>query len=96
MIEFVDRDGMEKALDTLDNTELNGRKIKLVEDKGRGRSRSAGSSWISLCEASNDAGALDKVVRLSEDALWRCVDGVFFLLPGRALVRTAGLAAGMW
>ena len=32
---------MEKALDTLDGEELNGRKIKLTEDKGRGRSKYA-------------------------------------------------------
>jgi len=44
VIEFVHRDGMEKALETLDNTELNGRKIKLVEDKGRRRSRSRSRS----------------------------------------------------
>jgi len=44
VIEFVSRDGMEKALETLDNTELNGRKIKLVQDKGRGRSRSRSRS----------------------------------------------------
>jgi len=47
VIEFVNREGMEEAMDTLDGTELNGRKIKLVHDKGqsrRSRSRSRSRS----------------------------------------------------
>jgi len=44
VIEFVHRDGMKKALETLNNTELNGRKIKLIEDKGSRRSRSRSRS----------------------------------------------------
>ena len=35
VIEFVTREGMEEAMDTLDNTELNGRRMKLVRDKGQ-------------------------------------------------------------
>lgn len=44
VIEFVTRDGMEKALEELDGEELNGRKIKLSKDKGNGRSRSRSRS----------------------------------------------------
>ena len=43
LVEFGDRRGMEYALDRLDDTELDGRRIKLVEEGkmgGRSRSRS--------------------------------------------------------
>jgi hypothetical protein len=35
LVEFADRRGMEYALDKLDNTELDGRKIRITEE-GRG------------------------------------------------------------
>jgi len=34
IVEFENREGMERALDTLDDTELGGRRIKLTKDKG--------------------------------------------------------------
>lgn len=48
LVEFADRKGMEAALEKLDDTDLDGRRIKLVQEKmgggggggGRGRSRS--------------------------------------------------------
>ena len=41
IVEFAERRGMEYALDKLDDTELDGRRIKLIEEgKARGRSRS--------------------------------------------------------
>ncbi len=44
IVEFGDRRAMEYALDKLDDTDLDGRRIKLVEEKssknGRSRSRS--------------------------------------------------------
>jgi len=45
LVEFADRSGMRYAIDRLDNTELNGKRLKLVEEKrggrgGRSRSRS--------------------------------------------------------
>ena len=45
LVEFAERRGMEYALEKLDDTELNGRRLKLVEESkmfggGRGRSRS--------------------------------------------------------
>ena len=33
IVEFADRRGMDYALEKLDNTDLDGRKIKLVEEK---------------------------------------------------------------
>jgi len=45
VVEFADRDGMEYALRKLDDTELDGRRIKLTEEGGgRGRSRSRSRS----------------------------------------------------
>ncbi|KAI5734759.1 hypothetical protein M8J77_010206 [Diaphorina citri] len=47
VVEFESSSDMKKALDKLDNAELNGRRIRLIEDKprggGRGRSRSSSS-----------------------------------------------------
>ena len=46
-MEFGERRGMEYALEKLDDTELNGRRIRLVEESkllGRGRSRSRSRS----------------------------------------------------
>ena len=40
VVEFTSSSGMKKALRTLDDTELNGRHIRLIEDNPRGRSRS--------------------------------------------------------
>ncbi len=45
LVEFGDRRGMEYALDKLDGSEIDGRRIRLVEEGGggggrRGRSRS--------------------------------------------------------
>lgn len=39
VVEFSTYGDMRNALDKLDNTEINGRKIKLVEDKPRRSSR---------------------------------------------------------
>jgi len=48
IVEFGDRRGLEYAMDKLDNTELDGRRIKLIEEKrgggGGGRGRSASRS----------------------------------------------------
>ena len=45
IVEFADRRGMDYALEKLDNTDLDGRKIKLVEEKRSSRrSRSASKS----------------------------------------------------
>ena len=48
LVEFGERRGMEYALDKLDDTELNGRRIRLVEESkllgGSGRSRSRSRS----------------------------------------------------
>ena len=41
---FFTREGMERALDELDGTELNGRKIRLIEENKRSRSRSRSGS----------------------------------------------------
>ena len=38
------REGMERALDELDGTELNGRKIRLIEENRKSRSRSRSGS----------------------------------------------------
>ena len=46
-MEFGERRGMEYALDKLDDTELNGRRLRLVEESkllGRDRSRSRSRS----------------------------------------------------
>ena len=47
LVEFGERRGMEYALEKLDDTELNGRRIRLVEESkllGKGRSRSRSRS----------------------------------------------------
>jgi len=44
VIEFETKEGMERALDTLDDTDLNGRRITLTEDKNSRRSRSRSRS----------------------------------------------------
>ena len=47
LVEFGERRGMEYALEKLDDTELNGRRLRLVEESkllGRGRSRSRSRS----------------------------------------------------
>ena len=47
LVEFAERRGMEYALEKLDDTELNGRRLRLVEESkllGRGRSRSRSRS----------------------------------------------------
>ena len=47
IVEFGDKRGLEYAMDKLDNTELDGRRIKLIEEKprgGRGRDESRSKS----------------------------------------------------
>jgi len=44
IVEFADRRGLDYALDKLDNTELDGRKIRLVEEGGRGGGRGGGGA----------------------------------------------------
>merc|ERR1712062_473635 len=44
LVEFGSRSDMEWALDKLDNTELDGRKIRLIEDCKKSRSRSRSRS----------------------------------------------------
>merc|ERR1712142_1408986 len=44
VIEFETREGMEKALDSLDDTDPNGRRIRLTEDRSSRRSRSRSKS----------------------------------------------------
>ena len=53
LVEFAERRGMEYAMEKLDDTELNGRRLRLVEESkmgggggggGRGRSRSRSRS----------------------------------------------------
>ena len=43
VIEFRSRSDMKRAIDKLDNTDINGRKIRLVEDKPRRRRSYSGS-----------------------------------------------------
>lgn len=43
-VEFAHYKDLQKAIDKLDGTELNGRRIKLIEEKSRGRSRSKSRS----------------------------------------------------
>ncbi|CAM2115803.1 serine/arginine-rich splicing factor 5-like isoform X1 [Lepidochelys kempii] len=45
VVEFASYDDMKSALDKLDGTELNGRKIKLIEDRKSHRSRSRSRSY---------------------------------------------------
>ncbi|XP_030070701.1 serine/arginine-rich splicing factor 5 isoform X1 [Microcaecilia unicolor] len=45
VVEFASFDDMKNALDTLDGTDLNGRKIKLIEDNKKRRSRSRSKSY---------------------------------------------------
>ena len=45
VVEFASYSDMKAALDKLDDTDLNGRRVRLVEDRGRGRgSRKSRSS----------------------------------------------------
>ncbi|XP_043930096.1 serine/arginine-rich splicing factor 5-like [Protopterus annectens] len=45
VVEFASYSDMKNAMDKLDGTELNGRRIKLVEDRKRNRSRSRSRSY---------------------------------------------------
>ena len=49
LVEFGSRSDMEWALDKLDNTELDGRKIRLIEDCKKSRSRYSGLQRTTLC-----------------------------------------------
>lgn len=42
MVEFASYSDLKAAVEKLDDTELNGRRIRLVEDRGRGRSGGGG------------------------------------------------------
>lgn len=44
VVEFASYSDMESALEKLDDTELNGRRIRLIEDRRRGGRRSRSSS----------------------------------------------------
>merc|ERR1712012_347317 len=44
IVEFADRRGLDYAMDKLDNTELDGRRIKLIEEGGRGGGRGGGGA----------------------------------------------------
>jgi arginine/serine-rich splicing factor 4/5/6 len=44
VVEFASYSDMKNAIDKLDDTELNGRRIRLIEDRRRGSRRSRSSS----------------------------------------------------
>ncbi|CAC5395847.1 unnamed protein product [Mytilus coruscus] len=48
VVEFSSYSDMKAALDKLDNTEINGRKIKLVEDRPKSSSRSSRRRFVQL------------------------------------------------
>lgn len=47
VVEFASYSDMKNAIDKLDDTELNGRRIRLIEDKSSGRSRRRSASYSS-------------------------------------------------
>lgn len=56
VVEFADREGMEYALRKLDDTELDGRRIKLVEEGNRGGGRGGGGGGRAARSRSRSKG----------------------------------------
>jgi len=74
VVEFATYSDMKAALDKLDDTELNGRRVRLIEDRGR-RSRRSRSSSHSRSRSRSRSKRRYSRSHSRSSRYWRCVFG---------------------